>query len=158
MVPCELNCSCKEGSQRKWRLNAFSRAYLSGVTGGGGCRELAVPATPAARAGAVEARPERLHLGLLALHARAPLLAQPLVPPPHVLLVPSAPPGRVVPGACLLRARDFGDGVMRPPLGETPLVPREVPLQLGRLRPQVVRASRAHHGCRRRCWRSRRHS
>ena len=120
---------------------------------------IAAAATPAA----VQARPESLHLGLLALHARAPLLAQPLVPPPHVLLVPSPPAGRVPSAVVLLAAatgattRGLRDGVLRlrPPLGEPALVPGEVPLQLGRLRPQVVRArarglARARHGRRRR--------
>jgi hypothetical protein len=143
--------AARKGAKASERKHAGG--YLSGVDGG---RELAVAAAAAARAGAVEARPERLHLGLLALHARAPLLAQPLVPPPHVLLVPLPPAGRVPGAAALLlvgaAARDLGGG-LRHPLGEPALVPFEVALQLGRLRPQVVRGalgSARCGGCRRR--------
>lgn len=126
------------GEKKKHVRESYN--YLFAIAGG----EVAVAA-----AVDVEARPERLHLGLLALHPRAPPLPQLLVPPPHVRVVPPPLPHRhhlhraAVAVAVVTIGGGGGGG---PPLGDPPLVPFELPLQLGGLRPEIVVAAATPHG------------
>lgn len=122
------------GGEKKHVRESYN--YLFAIAGG----EVAVAA-----AVDVEARPERLHLGLLALHPRAPPLPQLLVPPPHVRVVPPPLPHRHhlhrAAVAVAVVTIGGGGGGGGPPLGDPPLVPFELLLQLGGLRPEVVVAA-----------------
>lgn len=133
------NVNAHEWGKKKHVRESYN--YLFAIAGG----EVAVAA-----AVDVEARPERLHLGLLALHPRAPPLPQLLVPPPHVRVVPPPLPHRHhlhrAAVAVAVVTIGGGGGGGGPPLGDPPLVPFELPLQLGGLRPEVVVAAATPHG------------